>query len=1264
MSATGQNDNNDTQRIDNDTGTVRLNDNQDTQRIDNDTVRIGASVGTVNLPGMGNAVGNMSQQNVQINADASNNTGELFSPGQVIEVNNKRCVIESVISMSSGEAVVYKVNIDGWPFVLKYYKINTPLSNNAKDVLRKIKDSPKEKIVKLSDFGRRYDQDYEIMEFAEGGTLDQYLKVNGPIKDITKLKNIVGQITEGLEQLHNELRIIYQDLKPENIYFRDAQKTTLIMGDFGISSLMEPGKDTAMVTANATTVYAAPDLARIGNEVNAHVGPPVDYFALGITMLHLWIGAKPFQNIPESERLRQIREKDVEFPQDMPAECKTLIQGLIDPLSKSRWGNQHVKRWLAGESLDIEYRKTSITYEPRMFNETENYTNLKELAALMDKYPDRGKQCLYSDILTSWLQKAGDHFMLDTIKNIISTYAADKEAGLYLAIYTLDPTRKFISHGGRSCSIEEIADAIMAESAYYMEELKKASARPYLYFEAVEGSQGKEATEKFRKHFEEYSPKRALALMYLNLQEDGGESITIGSKTYQNPEEAAAETDNRQIALIKEAVQEEDSLFLVWLSNYFGEFFTTTGGFGKLNTSDKFYLLGKFPFLSYKELVRNWEQAAIADLVLLIFTSPGRLDLFEAYAAQNLPFNGQATVADWRPTAMSYLAMIFKDITSDERTGLELVRLLHKKGADINESSGNGSLPLSIAVWRRNIPLVKLLLELGADPNKSDGQSTPLLYAIGKNDDTDEEADRIAIAYLLLDSKANASITDTYHRCALPMAISLESHEKVELISRLLKAGADINSKDNDGDTPLLFAVSAANNLNDKQSALAVIELLLKKGAKTEVLLNDGSYSPLMLAASQNDIEAAQLLLKYGAKKDFTDAGGGAAYVYAAQKNYPQMMDLVDPGADFTSKNRLFLFLKAVCSVLAIGSVFLTMDVVARIILMLHLNYPILLGVSIVLSHLLAAYILIVLFGPNEYLIKLRGTFNFIGRSLQYLIGIPIVFPLAVLLLQFLTRFLPPNIAAALSFPANFFIRPSTGFAMLAGYIALLATIMTGTVYVNRANDKFVKKWQIYRHYSGSMKVSSGNNKHIKKYVLLAAIIGLIVFLFLTFKNSPKKEETSNVILPIVQASVESGQKYFENGDYDNAIKQFDEVIRNNPESAPGYAWRGNTYRRKSQFDTAIKDLSEAIRLDPKYSFAYGRRGEAYRGKGEYNTAIKDFNEAITLNPNDSWAYGSRGQAYKQLGQTEQAIQDFQKAVSLDPSIEWVKKELQAMEAP
>jgi serine/threonine protein kinase len=645
-----------------------------------------------------------------------NKAGVVFTSGQAIVLKGKNCVIDSMISMGSGEAVVYKINIDGKPYAFKLYKPNMPLSDTAKKVITKIKDNPKDRVIKIYDFGRYNEQDFEIMEYAEGGTLDQYLKNNGAIHDTTKIKNIVKMITEGLEQLHREYKVIYQDLKPENIYFRDANKTSIVLADFGISSMMAGYDEEVEVTASITDLYAAPELARMGNEIKVIVTPAIDYFALGITMFELWLGEKPFKGIKGNSLRNMIRNEEVGFPTDMPGDYATIIQGLIRSKPKDRWGNEQVKKWLKGETLTLEskasQKEDSAVYESLKFSNTESAKTPKDLAALMEKYPDIGKTVLYDGIIKEWCKKAGDLELYNKIQNITSQYNNNaKDAGLYNAILALDPEKPFKSQGGKICVTgEDIANAIMAESAYYMEDLKKPNANLYVYLAETEGPQGKEAADIFCKNFKEYTPKRALTLVYLKLQGDGG--ITIGRKRYQGPYALKNEKDAGQIDLIKKAVNEKDSMLLVWLSDIYN--LKSTDTFNNLSAPEQFFLLGLLPFLSFKE----FNGSSLAALKDLIDNCPGRSDLFETYAAQGLPL--KQIYIDNINTPIDYLVSNFKGLSGKhgKDTVFNLIRLLHKLGADVNEDSRDNKCPLINAYNAADNALVALLLELGADENK------------------------------------------------------------------------------------------------------------------------------------------------------------------------------------------------------------------------------------------------------------------------------------------------------------------------------------------------------------------------------------------------------------------------------------------------------------------------------------------------------------------------------------------------------------------
>jgi lipoprotein NlpI len=127
------------------------------------------------------------------------------------------------------------------------------------------------------------------------------------------------------------------------------------------------------------------------------------------------------------------------------------------------------------------------------------------------------------------------------------------------------------------------------------------------------------------------------------------------------------------------------------------------------------------------------------------------------------------------------------------------------------------------------------------------------------------------------------------------------------------------------------------------------------------------------------------------------------------------------------------------------------------------------------------------------------------------------------------------------------------------------------------------------------------------------------------------------------------GLAYDHKGDLGHADPDYNEAIRLDPKYAQAYFNRGNAYYQTGDDDRAIADYSEAIRLDPKYAYAYNNRGTAYDRKGDDDRAIADYNEAIRLDPKFAQAYSSRGLTYYQKGDLDHAIADYGEAIRLDP---------------
>ena len=94
------------------------------------------------------------------------------------------------------------------------------------------------------------------------------------------------------------------------------------------------------------------------------------------------------------------------------------------------------------------------------------------------------------------------------------------------------------------------------------------------------------------------------------------------------------------------------------------------------------------------------------------------------------------------------------------------------------------------------------------------------------------------------------------------------------------------------------------------------------------------------------------------------------------------------------------------------------------------------------------------------------------------------------------------------------------------------------------------------------------------------------------------------------------GSAYVAKEQYDLAIKDYDEAIKDDPGYAKAFNNRGVAYQKKAEYDRAIQDFDAVIKLDPNYANAFANRVETYRKKGDYVSATKDFDEAIRVQPN------------------------------------------------
>ena len=131
------------------------------------------------------------------------------------------------------------------------------------------------------------------------------------------------------------------------------------------------------------------------------------------------------------------------------------------------------------------------------------------------------------------------------------------------------------------------------------------------------------------------------------------------------------------------------------------------------------------------------------------------------------------------------------------------------------------------------------------------------------------------------------------------------------------------------------------------------------------------------------------------------------------------------------------------------------------------------------------------------------------------------------------------------------------------------------------------------------------------------------------------------------EESYQRGLALIMQGEFRDAIVEFNRAIRMDPTYAEAYHDRGNAYSGLGNEVAAFADYNKAITLDPDYGNAYYNRGNLYLQREQYHQAIADYDRAIELNAEDAESHHNRALAQAMLGELAAAVTNLQQAAQL-----------------
>jgi FkbM family methyltransferase len=120
-------------------------------------------------------------------------------------------------------------------------------------------------------------------------------------------------------------------------------------------------------------------------------------------------------------------------------------------------------------------------------------------------------------------------------------------------------------------------------------------------------------------------------------------------------------------------------------------------------------------------------------------------------------------------------------------------------------------------------------------------------------------------------------------------------------------------------------------------------------------------------------------------------------------------------------------------------------------------------------------------------------------------------------------------------------------------------------------------------------------------------------------------------------------------GKLDEAIANFEQALRLNPDYALAHSDLGNVFYLQGRHDAAVACYERAVRLKPDFAVAHNNMGAALTCLGRFEEAAAQCRTALSLKPDYAEAHSNLGNALKEQGQIQEAISHYQDAVRLKP---------------
>ncbi len=205
-------------------------------------------------------------------------------------------------------------------------------------------------ICQVIDIGAEQDTFFIVMEFLDGQSVRDLIKIAGGIKP-ERAAEIMGSVCEALAYAHDQ-GIIHRDIKPDNIMVLRSGEVKLM--DFGLASIAYEKGVTQTGTTMGTFCYMSPEQAQ-GSKADARS----DIFSLGATFHEMLSGRRAFEGDSPAAVVSSILNAEVAPPSGCPSQLSRAVAKCLRKRPEHRF--QSVRELMGALSRGEAATDTAVT---------------------------------------------------------------------------------------------------------------------------------------------------------------------------------------------------------------------------------------------------------------------------------------------------------------------------------------------------------------------------------------------------------------------------------------------------------------------------------------------------------------------------------------------------------------------------------------------------------------------------------------------------------------------------------------------------------------------------------------------------------------------------------------------------------------------------------------------------------------------------------------------------------------------------------------